>query len=144
MVPLTAGQGTWRQSGTFAAEQWHVVPNSLPKHLAATLSVKCVLLAAHACSLLMTQVLQHTLAQKANGTDSVHVGPHARRPRLIAEEVLCSPVSAMRMLEEYVDLESGDVVVQNGANSAVGRAVIQFAHAQGITSTDRLLQVYRP
>lgn len=43
----------------------------------------------------------------------------------------CSPVSAMRMVEEFVDLEPEDVVIQNGANSAVGRAVIQFAHAQG-------------
>ena len=37
----------------------------------------------------------------------------------------------MRMLEEFVDLEPDDMVIQNGANSAVGRAVIQFAHAQG-------------
>lgn len=37
----------------------------------------------------------------------------------------------MRMLEEFVDLEPDDVVIQNGANSAVGRAVIQFARAQG-------------
>ena len=44
MVPVTAGQGTWRQSGAFRADDWHVVPNSLPKHLAATLSVKYVLL----------------------------------------------------------------------------------------------------
>jgi NADPH:quinone reductase-like Zn-dependent oxidoreductase len=44
MVPLTAGQGTWRQSGAFRAADWHVVPKNLPKHLAATLSVKCVLL----------------------------------------------------------------------------------------------------
>lgn len=37
----------------------------------------------------------------------------------------------MRMLEEFVELREGDVVIQNGANSAVGRAAIQFAHAQG-------------
>lgn len=29
------------------------------------------------------------------------------------------------MLKDFVDLKSGDLVVQNGANSAVGRAVIQ-------------------
>ena len=33
----------------------------------------------------------------------------------------CSPPSALRMLEEYVDLQPGDAVIQNGANSAVGQ-----------------------
>lgn len=86
MVPLTAGQGTWRQFGTFTAENWYTVPNSVPKRLAATMSV--------------------------------------------------NPVSAMRMLEEFVDLDTGDVVIQNGANSAVGRAVIQFAAAQGVKTVN--------
>jgi hypothetical protein len=31
------------------------------------------------------------------------------------------------MLKDYVKLESGDVVIQNGANSAVGQCVIQLA-----------------
>ncbi len=37
----------------------------------------------------------------------------------------------MRMLTDFVDLEAGDAVIQNGANSAVGRAVIQIAKARG-------------
>lgn len=41
MVPLAAGQGTWRQIGTFPADNWYTVPNSVPKRLAATISVKC-------------------------------------------------------------------------------------------------------
>ena len=36
----------------------------------------------------------------------------------------CSPPSALRMLDEFVDLSEGDVVVQNGANSAVGQVPI--------------------
>lgn len=43
-----------------------------------------------------------------------------------------NPPTALRMLEEYVTLEKGDVVVQNGANSAVGQCVIQLAKAKGI------------
>lgn len=64
MVPLTAGQGTWRQTGTFRAEDWHVVPNSLPKHLAATLGVKCASLSplrfasAHICQSVQFQCHQ--------------------------------------------------------------------------------------
>lgn len=43
-----------------------------------------------------------------------------------------NPPTALRMLEEFVDLKAGDVVVQNGANSAVGQLVIQLAEAKGI------------
>jgi len=43
-----------------------------------------------------------------------------------------NPASALRMLEDFVDLKSGDVVIQNGANSMVGLSVIQIAAARGI------------
>lgn len=36
------------------------------------------------------------------------------------------------MLNDFVELEDGDWVVQNGANSAVGQAVIQIAAARGL------------
>ena len=42
-----------------------------------------------------------------------------------------SPPTALRMLEEYVALQPGDTVIQNGANSAVGRNVIQLCRAAG-------------
>ena len=35
--------------------------------------------------------------------------------------VLCSPPTAMRLLSDVVELQPGDVVVQNGANSVVGQ-----------------------
>ncbi|KAL0048172.1 hypothetical protein WJX82_009266 [Trebouxia sp. C0006] len=43
-----------------------------------------------------------------------------------------NPPTALRMLEEFVDLKGGDVIVHNGANSAVGQLVIQLAKAKGI------------
>ncbi len=43
-----------------------------------------------------------------------------------------NPPTADRMLRDYVALEPGDWVVQNAANSAVGRHVIRFAHARGV------------
>lgn len=40
--------------------------------------------------------------------------------------------TALRMLRDFVDLKAGDFVLQNAGNSAVGRAVIQIAHAMGL------------
>jgi NADPH:quinone reductase-like Zn-dependent oxidoreductase len=42
-----------------------------------------------------------------------------------------NPPSAHFMLKDYVDLTPGDWVVQNAANSAVGRHLIRFAQARG-------------
>ena len=44
-----------------------------------------------------------------------------------AATIMVNPCTAYRMLKDYVKLESGDVVIQNGANSAVGQCVIQLA-----------------
>jgi mitochondrial enoyl-[acyl-carrier protein] reductase / trans-2-enoyl-CoA reductase len=42
-----------------------------------------------------------------------------------------NPMTAWRLLHDYVDLARGDWLIQNAANSAVGRAVIQIAHDLG-------------
>jgi trans-2-enoyl-CoA reductase len=42
-----------------------------------------------------------------------------------------NPMTAWRLLHDYVDLKSGDWLIQNAANSASGRAVIQIAHELG-------------
>jgi NADPH:quinone reductase-like Zn-dependent oxidoreductase len=44
------------------------------------------------------------------------VGPHPSLPC-----PACSPPTALRLLEEFVQLEEGDTIIQNGANSAVGK-----------------------
>ena len=43
-----------------------------------------------------------------------------------------NPATAMRMLRDFVQLNEGDFILQNAGNSAVGRAVIQIAHANGL------------
>ncbi|KAG8844326.1 mitochondrial 2-enoyl thioester reductase [Tulasnella sp. 330] len=43
-----------------------------------------------------------------------------------------NPPTAWLMLREYVKLEPGEWVIQNAANSAVGKAVIQIAAAMGL------------
>ena len=39
-----------------------------------------------------------------------------------------NPLTAWRLLQDYVDLQKGDWLIQNAANSAAGRNVIQIAH----------------
>ena len=43
-----------------------------------------------------------------------------------------NPATAMFMLERYVTLKPGDWVIQNAANSAVGRYIIQLAKTKGV------------
>jgi len=47
-----------------------------------------------------------------------------------------NPMTAWRLLRDYVDLKPGDWVIQNAANSAAGRAVIQIAHELGFKSVN--------
>lgn len=53
-------------------------------------------------------------------------------PVEIAATLAVNPCTAYRLLEDFVELKEGDVVVQNGANSAVGQAVVQLAALRGI------------
>src|SRR5205823_2558450 len=47
-----------------------------------------------------------------------------------------NPMTAWRLLHDYVDLARGDWLVQNAANSAAGRAVIQIAHELGFKTVN--------
>ncbi|KAJ3026598.1 hypothetical protein HDV00_011708 [Rhizophlyctis rosea] len=49
-----------------------------------------------------------------------------------AATVAVNPCTAYRMLKDFVKLQPGDTIIQNGANSSVGQAVIQLARAWGI------------
>jgi mitochondrial enoyl-[acyl-carrier protein] reductase / trans-2-enoyl-CoA reductase len=47
-----------------------------------------------------------------------------------------NPLTAWRLLHDYVELKRGDWVIQNAANSAVGRAVIQVARELGFKTVN--------
>ena len=56
---------------------------------------------------------------------------------LSAEQVATvsvNPVTAYRMLRDFVDMKEGDWFIQNGANSGVGRAVVQLGRMWGLKS----------
>ncbi|KAJ2785858.1 mitochondrial 2-enoyl thioester reductase [Coemansia javaensis] len=69
------------------------------------------------------------------GADGLAPIPRAWREGVAATDVAClkvNPCTAYRMLRDFADLRPGDYVVQNGANSGVGRAVIQLARHWGL------------
>jgi trans-2-enoyl-CoA reductase len=47
-----------------------------------------------------------------------------------------NPMTAWCLLHDYVDLKSGDWLIQNAANSAAGRAVIQIARELGFKTAN--------
>lgn len=79
---------------------------------------------------------------RANWAERIRL-PAAQVVRLPAEidirqaaMLKANPPSAHLMLRDYVDLEAGDWVIQNAANSAVGRHVIRFAKARGFKTVN--------
>ncbi|XP_037079795.1 enoyl-[acyl-carrier-protein] reductase, mitochondrial-like [Pollicipes pollicipes] len=57
-------------------------------------------------------------------------------PLVEAATLSVNPCTAFRMLHDFVRLEEDDVVIQNGANSAVGQAVIQLCRVYGYRSVN--------
>jgi NADPH:quinone reductase-like Zn-dependent oxidoreductase len=57
-------------------------------------------------------------------------------PALVPLEQLAvsvlNPMTAWRLLNDFEYLNSGDVIIQNAGNSAVGQSVIQFARKMGV------------
>lgn len=68
----------------------------------------------------------HALTRAAN----VVPVPRTEDPA-IAATIFINPTTAYQMLKDFVDLQPGDWVIQNAANSAVGRAAIQLARIWG-------------
>ena len=61
---------------------------------------------------------------------------------LIAATASVNPCTALLMLKIFVNLKPGDVVIQNGANSSVGQAVIQIARKRGIKTINVIRDRY--
>lgn len=62
---------------------------------------------------------------------SKHLFPLPSADQLQLSMISINPPTAYAMLTEFVNLQSGDWVVQNAANSAVGRYVISLAKKMG-------------
>jgi trans-2-enoyl-CoA reductase len=62
--------------------------------------------------------------------DELVVVPAGIKP-VHAAMLKINPMTAWRLLHDYVDLARGNWLIQNAANSAAGRAVVQIAHELG-------------
>ena len=61
--------------------------------------------------------------------------PRGADPKQLAMLAI-NPPTASLLLSDYVDLNRGDIVVQNAANSGVGRWVIAFAKKRGLRTVN--------
>ncbi|KAI9033918.1 hypothetical protein CLU79DRAFT_19253 [Phycomyces nitens] len=69
----------------------------------------------------------------AGPPEDFQVVPNATSVSLIQQATIAvNPCTAYRMLKDFIPPQQGDYVIQNGANSAVGQAVIQIAKAWGL------------
>lgn len=76
----------------------------------------------------------HILAQES---DLISIDPKG----VASDHLAClsvNPTTALRLLEDFVKLEKGDVIIQNGANSMVGRCITQIASERGIKTINIL------
>jgi trans-2-enoyl-CoA reductase len=68
--------------------------------------------------------------------DLLRIERHAGNTLAQVATVSVNPCTAYQMLRGFADLKEGDWIVQNGANSAVGRAAIQLARLWGIRTVN--------
>ena len=67
--------------------------------------------------------------------DGLFALPHGADPGQLSMLAINPPTAAL-LLSEYVNLKPGEWVVQNSANSSVGRWVIAFAKARGLKTVN--------
>lgn len=102
VIPAHPGFGTWRSHAVAEESAFLPVASDIPIEYSAVLSV-------NPCSACVNSVCSQ---------------PHLCYNSHIK--------TSYRMLEDFVSLKAGDVVVQNAANSMVGQTVIQLCKLKGV------------
>ncbi len=75
-----------------------------------------------------------TQRRKVKGDDAIPLPPGIDLRQ--AAMVRINPPTAQLMLSDFVDLKGGEWVIQNVANSAVGRLLIVLAHQRGLRTVN--------
>jgi trans-2-enoyl-CoA reductase len=84
-----------------------------------------------------------TWTQSAKADESAVIKVANDIPIPYAATIGVNPCTAYRLLRDFVSLKPGDVIIQNGANSMVGYAVIQMAREMGV-KTINVIRSDRP
>ena len=84
-----------------------------------------------------------TWRQEAKAEEGALVKVANDIPAAYAATLSVNPATAYRLLRDFVQLKPGDVIIQNGANSMVGLAVIQMAREMGVR-TINVVRADRP
>lgn len=82
--------------------------------------------------LLSSSVFSGTWRQEGKAEESALVKVPNDIPAAYAATLTINPATAYCLLREFEQLSPGDVVIQNGANSMVGQAVVQMARDMGL------------
>src|ERR1700752_2552916 len=77
-------------------------------------------------------VWRERMVVPAGGLFALPLGADPKQLAMLA----INPPTASLLLSDYVDLSRGDIVVQNAANSGVGRWVIAFAKRRGLRTVN--------
>ncbi|KAJ8325546.1 mitochondrial 2-enoyl thioester reductase [Batrachochytrium dendrobatidis] len=72
----------------------------------------------------------------AECNDLLNLGQVEGVSHVSAATISVNPPTAYRMIKDFAQLQPGDVIIQNSANSGVGQAVIQLAHAWGFKTVN--------
>ena len=75
-----------------------------------------------------------TQRRKVKGDDAIPLSPGIDLRQ--AAMVRINPPTAQLMLSDFVDLKGGEWVIQNVANSAVGRLLVVLAHQRGLRTVN--------
>ncbi len=99
---------------------------------------------AHGPSVSSPPIGQTVLLPRGAGTWATHVVGEARRLMPLPNEadplqlamMVVNPPTASLMLSEFVELQPGEWVIQNAANSGVGEYLVQLARLRGLKTVN--------
>lgn len=122
VIPATAGFGTWRETAVVGEDHVLKVPNNMYGDIVE----------------LDGGYDERAKLQKEylNNNNRLH-------NICYASSISVNPCTAFRLLKDFATLKEGDVIMQNGANSMVGQAVIQIAREMGV-KTINIIRSDRP
>ena len=126
VVPSIAAMGTWRQTAVVSEDSVLKVPSDMYSPVIVPESGSSP-----------DEIEARRMQAVVLNTE------HRKNNICYAATISVNPCTAYRLLRDFADLKRGDVIMQNGANSMVGQAVVQMARLMGV-KTINIVRSDRP